>query len=100
MKKLSRRQFVMSTATVVALSPSILLTSRSVAAADMPKLDPSDPQASALSYVHESPKADNVCANCQLYSSAGDSDWGPCAIFPGKLVAGKGWCSAWVKKTG
>jgi hypothetical protein len=28
MKKLGRRQFVMSTATVVALSPSIFLTSR------------------------------------------------------------------------
>ena len=100
MKKLSRRQFVMSTATVVALSPSILLTSRAVAAADMPKLDLNDPQASALSYAHESPNSDNVCANCQLYSSAADSDWGPCAIFPGKLVAGQGWCSAWVKKSG
>ena len=100
MKKLSRRQFVMSTATVVALSPSIFMSSRSVAAADMPKLDLNDPQASALSYAHESPNSDNVCANCQLYSSAADSDWGPCAIFPGKLVAGQGWCSAWVKKSG
>ena len=100
MKNLSRRQFVMSTATVVALSPSILLTSRSVGAADMPKLDLNDPQASALSYAHESPNSENVCANCQLYSSVADSDWGPCAIFPGKLVAGKGWCSAWVKKSG
>jgi len=100
MKKLNRRQFVMSTATVVALSPSILLTSRTVGAADMPKLDLNDPQAKALSYAHESPNADNVCANCQLYSSDADADWGPCAIFPGKLVAGKGWCSAWVKKSG
>ena len=100
MKKLNRRQFVMSTATVVALSPSILLTSRTVGAADMSKVDPNDPQAKALSYAHESPDSDNVCANCQLYSSAADSDWGPCAIFPGKLVAGKGWCSAWVKKSG
>ena len=55
MKKLSRRQFVMSTATVVALSPSIFLTSRSAGAADMPKVDLNDPQAKALSYVHESP---------------------------------------------
>ena len=100
MKQLSRRQFVMSTATVVALSPSIFLTSRSVGAADMPKVDPNDTQAKALSCVHESPSADNFCTNCQLYSSAADSAWGPCAIFPGKLVAGKGWCSAWVKKAG
>ena len=24
--------------------------------------------------------------------------WGGCPIFPGKQVAGKGWCSAYVKK--
>ena len=100
MKKLSRRQFVMSTATVVALSPSILLTSRSVGAADMPKVDPNDPQAKALAYVHESPISDKVCANCQLYSSAADTEWGPCAIFPGKVVAGQGWSIDWVKKAG
>jgi hypothetical protein len=100
MKKLSRREFVMSTATVVALSPSILLTSRSVGAADMPKVELNDPQAKALSYAHESTNAENICANCQLYGAAADSAWGSCAIFPGKLVAGKGWCSAWVKQSG
>ena len=99
MKKLSRRQFVMSTATVVALSPSIFLTSRSAGAADMPKVDLNDPQAKALSYVHESPNSDNKCSNCQLYGSAADAAWGPCPVFPGKVVAGNCWCSAWVKKS-
>ena len=38
------------------------------------------------------------CAGCQLYQGkSGDKD-GPCSIFAGKLVSGKGWCSAWVKK--
>ena len=100
MKQLSRRKFVVSSATVVALSPSFLLTSQPVTGADAPKVDPNDPQAKALSYVHESPKADNDCTNCQLYLGASDSEWGPCAIFPGKRVAGAGWCSAWVKKAG
>ena len=100
MKKLNRRQFLSSSAAIVALSPTLLLSTRQVVAADVVKVDPNDPQAKALSYVHESPRADNVCANCQLYQGAADTEWGPCAIFPGKQVAGGGWCSAWVKKSG
>ena len=100
MKELNRRQFLVSTATLAALSPSLMLTSQPVAAAEVPRVDPNDPQAKALSYVHESPKADNVCTNCQLYLADSDSEWGPCALFPGKQVAGAGWCSAWVKKAG
>ena len=100
MKNVSRRRFLVSGASVVALSPALLLTGRSVTAADTPRLDPNDPQAKALSYVHESPKADSICGNCQLFTGAADAAWGPCAIFPGKQVAGGGWCSAWVKKAG
>ena len=36
-------------------------------------------------------------ASLALLSRAGDA-WAPCAIFPGKQVAAKGWCAAWVKK--
>jgi len=100
MKKLNRRQFLGSAAAIVALSPPLLGTARLAVAADAPRLDPNDPQAKALAYVHESSKAGNACANCQLYSGAADAAWGPCAIFPGKQVAGAGWCSAWVKKAG
>ena len=100
MKKLNRRQFLGSSAAVVAFTPSLLLSTRSAVAADAPRLDLNDPQAKALSYVHESPKADNICANCQLYTGSADAEWGPCAIFPGKQVAAGGWCSAWVKKVG
>lgn len=100
MKKLNRRQFLGSTAAIVALTPSFLIASRSAVGGDAARVDPSDPQAKALSYVHESPKADNICDNCQLYGGVADAAWGPCAIFPGKEVAGGGWCSAWVKKSG
>jgi hypothetical protein len=99
MKKLNRRQFLGSGAAIVAFSPSMFLSGRATAA-DAPRLDPNDPQAKALSYVHESPKADNICANCQLYTGSADAAWGPCTIFPGKQVAAGGWCSAWVKKAG
>ncbi len=100
MKNLNRRQFIATTAVVATATPLLLLMGPSVRAANAPEVDPSDPQAKALAYTHESPKADNICANCQLYSGAADSNWGPCAIFPGKQVAGAGWCSAWVKKAG
>ena len=100
MSNLSRRRFVKSAATAVALSPSLLLLGRPVVAAEMPKVDPDDPQAKGLSYVHQSPKPDSLCANCMLYTGGADSEWGPCAVFPGKLVAADGWCSAWVRKAG
>ena len=100
MKNLSRRQFIVTTAVVATTTPLLILTGPVARAADTPQVDPDEAQAKALSYTHESPRADNVCANCQLYSGAADSSWGPCAIFPGKQVAGAGWCSAWVKKAG
>ncbi len=66
-----------------------------------------DPQPAALGYKANTeqvdqkkfPKhtAEQKCLNCQLYQSKA-ADNGACAIFPGKLVAAAGWCSAYVKK--
>jgi len=42
-------------------------------------------------------KADQLCNNCALYSAKGAEN-GACSLFPGKLVAGQGWCNLWVKK--
>jgi len=100
MKQLNRRQFLGSGMAMVAFSPVLLLPLRSATAAEFPRVDPNGPQAKALSYVHETPKADNVCSNCQLYNGSAEAAWGSCAIFPGQQVAAGGWCSAWVKKTG
>lgn len=68
----------------------------------------SDPQAAALGYKADGSKvdktkfpkyaADQRCANCSLYQGKLADSAGGCAIFPGKQVAGKGWCSAWAKK--
>ena len=38
------------------------------------------------------------CANCTLYVEKGDGA-GACAIFPGKLVKGAGWCNSWTAKS-
>ena len=69
------------------------------------KLDVKDPAAVSLGYVENATQVDvkkypafikgSNCENClQLQGKAG-SDYRPCALFPGKLVAVSGWCSGW-----
>jgi len=86
-------------------------------AEDLEKVDEEkDPTALALEYRHDAtveykkkgdkepkaPKApeDQTCANCQFLQAGGTDDWRPCQLFPGKLVAAKGWCASWMKKQG
>ena len=77
-------------------------------AQDLPRLTEDDPVAAALKYTddassvdpasHSQPAEVQNCANCaQLQGEEGD-EWRPCAIFIGKLVNTKGWCSVWVPK--
>jgi hypothetical protein len=67
-----------------------------------------DAQAQALGYVADATKVDKAkfaryaagqnCTNCAVYQGKAADAAGPCPLFPGKQVAGKGWCSAWAKK--
>ena len=98
MKKTTRRDALITLATGSVLIPLSSLITGSAAAQDTPQVALDDPQAVALGYVHESEVEDQTCAGCQLYSGAEGEEWGPCAIFPGKNVAAKGWCKSWVKK--
>ncbi len=78
------------------------------AAAQAARLDEKDAQAQSLGYKHDATKVDKAkfakylagqnCANCVLYQGKPSDAWGGCPIFAGKQVAGKGWCSAYVKK--
>lgn len=78
------------------------------ARAQAAKVDEKEPQAVALGYVDDAAKAaarkqakyapGQVCANCALYQAKASDTLGPCALFAGRPVAGKGWCTAWVKK--
>ena len=78
------------------------------AAAQAARVDEKDAQAQSLGYKHDATKVDKAkfskfqagqtCANCTLYQGKPTDAWGGCPLFPGKQVAGKGWCSAWVKK--
>lgn len=70
----------------------------------MPKVDEkTDPTATALQYKHEAPdekkKAGQTCATCQ-FVQAGEGDWLPCQLFPGKSVKATGWCASWALKAG
>ena len=77
-------------------------------AADAPMVDPKDPQAVALGYVTDATKADKAkfpryaagqaCGSCQLYQGKPADPTAPCALFGGKHVSAKAWCSAYVKK--
>ena len=96
----SRRQFIQ----IIPLAGAALLASRGAHAA---MVDEKDPQAVALGYVADATKvnkakykqyaAGQVCSNCALYQG-GAAASGGCALFPGKQVAGAGWCSAYAKK--
>jgi hypothetical protein len=78
------------------------------AAAQAARLDEKDAQAQSLGYKHDATKVDKAkfakylagqnCANCTFYQGKPTDAWGACPIFANKQVAGKGWCSAYVKK--
>ncbi len=105
-KKIARRQFMKLSAGAAA---GYLVHSGSEAQAqDVPHITEDDPLAVGLKYTHDASSVDPAtrsqaaaeqnCMNCaQLQGNDGD-EWRPCAIFVGKLVNSKGWCSVWVPK--
>jgi len=108
-KNLSRRSFIQSLA--VALPAGAVVLQNDALAGDLPQLDPSDPTAKALVYVHDAADVDTSnplaarfeagqdCANCAQIQGEEGAEWRPCGIFPGKSVNAKGWCSVWVGKS-
>ena len=70
----------------------------------LPHLADSDPTAKALGYVEDASKVDKTkfpsykagahCANCNFFQGKPSDVYAPCQIFPGKSVAGKGWCAS------
>jgi High potential iron-sulfur protein len=113
-KTLNRRVFMMQVVagSTTLASGAVLAQATKPAAAPAASalLAENDAQAVALGYKADATKVDTkkfpkyaasqVCSNCQLYSGKDKEAAGPCGIFPGKQVAAKGWCSAWVKKAG
>ena len=102
MRNPSRRRFVLS---VVTASSGLAAAQATAQAAAVPE---TDPVAVGLGYKADGSKVDkakfatydpsHTCSGCQLYTGKASDANGPCTLFGGRLVAGKGWCSAWAKK--
>jgi hypothetical protein len=100
----SRRTFIR----ILPLAGALALGAEAALAADATKVDPKDPQAAALGFVADATEADKAkypkyaagqsCGGCQLYQGKPGDAAGPCAIFGGKQVSSKSWCSAYTKK--
>ena len=107
-KNISRRSFIQTLA--VALPAGAVVLQNDALAAELPHLDPNDPVAKNFAYVHDAADVDTSnpaaarfeagqdCANCAQIQGEEGAEWRPCAIFPGKVVSAKGWCSVWVAK--
>jgi hypothetical protein len=97
---IQRRVFLMT----LAAAPAAVGTASHAQA----MLDEKDPQAVALGYVADAKRVDTkkfpryaagqVCTNCALYQGKATDKAAGCPLFGTRLVAGPGWCSAWVKK--
>jgi hypothetical protein len=78
---------------------------RQARGAEPQKLDVKEPAAVAVGYVESAAQVDvkkypafvkgSNCENCLLLQGKAGSDYRPCSLFPGKLVAIGGWCSGW-----
>ena len=101
----SRRTFLKSVGGAAALS-AVGVKAVDAQATDLPKLSEDDPMAVALKYVHDAsavaeslrPQKDRYCYNCALYAGSEEDEMAACSIFPGKSVAGQGWCSVWAPR--
>ncbi len=102
--RLTRRRFVM-TAGAATASAAAGLNSLQAWADELPRVSEDSDMAKALNYKHDAQTvdaatraADRYCFNCALFAGTEEDAWAACSIFPGKSVAGRGWCSAWSPK--
>ncbi len=102
---LGRRELVKTLSGVLAASLWHGRSRGAVAPAGAQHLSITDPAALAVGYVEDAAKLDakrnpkfepgSKCENCLLLQGSAGADYRPCDLFPGKLVAVKGWCSGW-----
>ena len=96
---MDRREFLAAGLTAATLLPGALLTAKTARAGEalVTELPDNAPMVAALQYVNDSPKDDQNCGNCQLYT-AGEAGTGKCQLFPTGLVAEAGNCASWAQK--
>ena len=104
MKDTTRRIFITRTVT----GGLSALAFPAVTQAAPARVEESDETAQALGYRHDTNKVDKkrfpkhsaaqVCTNCSFFQGSASDEWGGCAMFGRKQIAGPGWCSAWAAK--
>ena len=104
MKDTTRRIFIIRTMA----GGSAVLTLPELVRAAPPRVEESDPTAQALGYLHDTSKVDKKrfpkhspaqrCTNCSFFQGSATDEWGGCAMFGRKQIAGPGWCNAWAAK--
>lgn len=87
--KMNRRNLLKGLASIPVIG---IAGYHSIASAEMLSVD--DPIAKNLEYTETSPKADQTCANCKLYTG-GSAPTGGCILFGNKQVVAAGWCKSW-----
>jgi len=99
----SRRTFIAT----IPIGIAAVSTSR-MAFAEPVRVAEDDPAAAAIGYRHDAADVDvekfpryqpgQICSNCALYQGPPDAEWAPCPALGNRLVAGPGWCVAWVPR--
>ena len=93
-----RREFIAAGITTAAFLPGALFTAKPASAEEPITAIPANaPMITALQYVVKSPKPDQNCGNCQLYT-AGEGNVGKCQLFAQGTVVKEGWCMSWAAK--
>lgn len=109
-KKLDRRQFLNMSAKAGCGAFALGAIPLHLLAQDT--VTESEPLAQAMGYVEDASRVDTArfpkragdagaqqfCHNCALFAGEADAEFAPCSIFQNRLVAGAGWCNAWVAK--
>lgn len=103
------RRTVLKAALFGAASVPLMLRAPAARAAQ-PLVDGNDPVAKSLGYVADTTKVDAAanpshkaqqkCDNCVQFQGKPTDKQGGCNLFPGKDVAGAGWCKVWAQKPG
>ena len=88
-----------------AAGAAVVIQARPARAVEPARVDVKDPAAVALGYTEDAARVDakkyptyakgSTCENCLLLEGKEGSSYRPCNLFPGKLVAVKGWCTGW-----
>lgn len=98
---MQRRVFMIN----VAASTCAMGVASMVRAAGLPLVAENEPTAVNLHYKadatqvkHAKYRPGQVCSNCMLYQGKPTDPTAACGIFPGKHVAGPGWCTAYVRR--